>query len=229
VDTYQPDDDPVGVRMLADGVLLTQPVEPGTGLQKEMRIELPAERTVKVTHGLINRGRRAAACAPWPVTMLRKGGYGVLPLAPVRRQSDGNLLPKYSLVPWGYTDLSLPVWDFHSGFIGIDVPRARSAQKLGITEFPGWAAYWTEGAVFVKYAPPARGAEFPDLGCRFETYTNGKMIELETLGALVSLAPGGRASHTEYWTVFDKIPKPDSDRAYGRFLEPAVRSWLRKL
>jgi len=194
-----------------------------------MRIELPAERTVKVTHTLTNRGRRAVACATWAVTMLRKGGYGVLPLAPRKDQSGGNLLPRYSLVPWGYTDLSLPVWDFHGGFIGIDVARARTAQKLGITDYPGWAAYWTQGSVFVKFAPAVPGPSFPDLGCRFETYTNGRMIELETLGALVSLAPGRRTAHTEYWTVFDGMPKPGTDRVFGRSLEPAVRSWLKKL
>jgi len=229
VDTYQPDDDPIGVGILPLGVLLTQPVERRTKLQKAVRIELPADRTVKATHTLTNRGRRSVECAPWPVTMLRKGGYGVLPLEPKRSQCGDSLLPQYSLVPWSYTDLSLPVWDIHSRFIGIDVPRARSPQKLGITNYPGWSAYWTRGTVFVKFTPAPEEGLFPDLGCRFETYTNGKMIELETLGALVNLAPGESAVHTEFWTVFEGFPKPDSDRAFAGSLEPAVRRWIRKL
>lgn len=229
VDTYQPDDDPIEATVLPAGVLLTQPTEKRTRLQKAIRIELPTERTVKVTHTLTNRGRRPVECAPWPVTMLRKGGYGVVPLAPKKSQDGGNLLPKYSLVPWGYTDLSQPVWAFHTNFIGVDVPRAKNPQKLGVTNYPGWSAYWTTKAVFVKFTPVVTGGSYPDLGCRFETYTNGKMIELETLGALANLAPGEVAEHTEYWTVFDGLPKPDSDRIFVGSLEPAVRAWLRKL
>jgi hypothetical protein len=229
VDTYRPDDDPLDVRLLPAGVRLVQPVERKTGLRKAMKIELPAERTVKVTHTLSNLGRRPIECAPWPITMLRRGGYGVLPLPPKRGQSGGNLLPDFSLVPWAYTDLSLPVWDWHREFIGIDVPRAKMAQKLGITNFPGWAAYWTPSAVFVKFTPVKPGSRHPDLGCRFETYTNGKMIELETLGALRRLAPGASESHVEYWTVFERLRKPNTDRAFARSLEPAVRAWLKTL
>jgi hypothetical protein len=229
VASYQPDDDPLDVRLLPAGVRLVQPIEKKTGLQKTMRIELPAERTVRVTHTLTNRGRRAIECAPWPITMLRKGGYGVLPLPPKRGQSGANLLPNFSLVTWAYTDLSLPVWDFHRDFIGVDVSRGKTAQKLGITNFPGWAAYWTPGAVFVKFTPVTPDCSRPDGGCRFETYTKGNMIELETLGRLRRLAPGGSESHTEYWTVFERMRKPNTDRAFALSLEPAVRAWLKTL
>src|SRR6185312_15265695 len=83
VRTYQPDDDPLEVRRLPKGVALTQPVEPRTGLQKAIAVELLGERTVRVTHTLTNRGLWPVECAPWAVTMLRgKGAYGVLPLLP---------------------------------------------------------------------------------------------------------------------------------------------------
>jgi hypothetical protein len=229
VDSYHPDDDPVGVTGLPAGVALRQPVEKETGLQKAISIEFPADRTVRVVHTLTNLGRKPALCAPWPVTMLRRGGYGVIPLLPLRNQSGDNLVPRYSLVPWAYTDLSLPVWDLHSRFIGVDVARAKGAQKLGLTDFPGWSAYWNGGAVFVKFARAVDGAQHPDRGCRFETYTNGKMIELETLGALVNLAPGKSVAHTEYWTVLEGLPRPDTDKAFAKILEPAVRAWLTTL
>jgi hypothetical protein len=161
--------------------------------------------------------------------MLRGGGYGVLPLLARRDQSGGNLVPTYSIVPWVYTDLSLPVWDLHSGFMGVDVGRAKSAQKLGLTDYPGWSAYWNDGSAFVKFSPAAPGASHPDRGCRIETYTNGKMIELETLGALVRLPTGGTVEHTEYWTIFDGMQKPCTDKAFAGSLEPSVRAWLKKL
>lgn len=229
VRTYQPDDSPLAVRPLANGVALTQPVEELTGLQKAMRIELLGERTVKVTHTLTNRGRRSVACAPWALTMFRAGGYGVLPLLPKGSHAAGDLLPNYALVPWTYTDLSLPVWEPHRDFLGINVPRAKAPQKLGITNYPGWSAYWLDGVTFVKRARVVRGARYPDLGCVWETFTNGAMIEFETLGPLVQLAPGRRTTHVEFWGVLDGLPKPDTDAAFVKSLAPAVKAWHAKL
>ncbi len=229
VRTYQPDDDPLDVRRMPQGVTLTQPVERLTGLQKAMRLEVLGERTVKVTHTLTNRGRRAVRCAPWALTMLRAGGYGVLPLLPKGSHAGGDLLPTYALVPWSYTDLALPVWEPHRDFLGINVPKAKAAQKLGITNYPGWSAYWLDGATFVKYAAVRAGVTYPDLGCCFETFTNGDMIEFETLGALAKLEPGKSSTHVEFWGMLDGLPKPNTDAAFAKSLAPAVKAWLRKL
>jgi hypothetical protein len=228
VRTYQPDDDPLEVRRLSDGVSLTQPVEPKTGLQKGIAIEVLDDRTLKVTHTLANRNLWAVSCAPWTITMLRGGGYGVLPLPPKGSHSGGDLLPTGSLVPWPFTDLSLPVWNIRRDFIGIDVAKGDGAQKLGITRYPGWSAYWRRGDAFVKYAPAVAGGAYPDLGSQFETFTNGSMIELETLGPISSLAPGRSVRHLEYWTVVTGLARPDSDRSF-RPLARAVNAWLARL
>ena len=226
VRTYQPDDDPLAVKRLARGVALTAPAEARTGLQKSLAVELIGERTVKVTHTLTNRGLWATECAPWAVTMLRGGGYGVVPLLPKGSHADGDLLPEYSLVPWSYTDLSLPLWQLRRDFIGIDVRRTKVAQKLGLTAYPGWAACWLDGVTFVKYARVIAGAAYPDLGCAFETFTNGEVLEFETLGPLAALAPGQKANHVEFWTLLEGLPKPDNDRAFRRSLVPAVQAWV---
>ncbi len=228
VRTYQPDDAPLVVQTLRHGVALTQPTEEKTGLQKSMAIELVGERTVKVTHAIANRGLWPVECAPWALTMFRGGGYGVLPLPPKGNHADGDLLPNYAVVPWTYTDLSLPVWEQHREFIGINVPRAKHAQKLGITSYPGWSAYWLEGTTFVKAARVVTGARYPDLGCCWETFTNGKMIEFETLGPLAKIKPGRSATHVEFWTVMDGLPKPGTGAAFGK-LAAGAKSWLAKL
>jgi hypothetical protein len=228
VRTYQPDNEPLAVAALPKGVALTQPVEEKTGLVKGMAVEVLGERSVRVTHTLTNRGLWAVETAPWALTMLPAGGYGVLPLLPKGSHADGDLLPTYALVPWSYTDLALPVWDLHRDFLGINVNKAAGAQKLGITNYPGWAAYWNEGTTFVKYAPVIAGATYPDLGSAFETFTNGTMIEFETLGALTKLAPGATATHVEHWTVLDGLTKPDTDATFAK-LAAAVKTWIKKL
>jgi hypothetical protein len=228
VRTYQPDDLPLEVKALQQGVTLTQPTEEKTGLQKTMAFQAIGERTVKVTHTITNRGLWAVECAPWALTMFRGGGYGVLPLLPKGSHAAGDLLPSYALVPWTYTDLALPVWAPHRDFLGIDTARAKTAQKLGITNYPGWSAYWLDGTTFVKTARVIRGATYPDLGCCWETFTNGKMIEFETLGAKTNLAPGKSATHVEYWTVFDGLKKPATDAAFDKLASAATR-WLENL
>ncbi len=229
VRTYQPDDEPLGVTLLPKGVALIQPTEKLTGLQKGITVELLGERTVKVTHTLANRGLWPIECAAWALTMLRPGGYGVLPLLPKGDHARGDLLPNYALVPWTFTDLSLPAWQMRRDFIGIEVARAKQAQKLGITNYPGWSAYWVKGTTFVKYSPVIAGANYPDLGSCFEVFTNGAMIELETLGPLTKLAPGQTSVHVEFWAVFDGLDKPGTDAAFAKSLAPAVKAWQAKL
>lgn len=217
------------MKLLANGVALTQPVEGKTGLQKAMRIETRGDRTIKVTHTLTNRGLWAVECAPWAVTMLRGGGYGVLPLPPKGSHAGGDLLPNYALVPWTYTDLALPVWEPHRDFIGINVPKAKLPQKLGITYYPGWTAYWLRGTTFVKYASVRAGASHPGLSCCLETFTNGAFLEFETLGPQVKLEPGRSTTHIEFWVVLDHLPKPNTDNVFTKSLAPAVNRWLARL
>lgn len=229
VRTYQPDDEPVVVKPLPKGVSLLPPTEPKTGVQKAMKVELLGESTFKVTHQLTNQNLWDIDCAAWALTMFRPGGYGVLPLPPKGSHSGGDLQPTYVLVPWSFTDLSLPVWDLQRDFIGINVGRARDAQKLGISWYPGWSAYWLDGVTFVKYAAPVAGAVYPDLGCAFEIFTNGKMIELETLSPTVRLKPREALTHVEYWTLLEGLEKPSSTEAFNDGLRPAVDAWLRKI
>jgi len=161
------------------------------------------------------------------LTMLRPGGFAALSLLPKGDHAEGDLLPTYALVPWTFTDLSLPVWKFGRNFVGVEMSAAKKPQKLGLTNYPGWSAYWIDGATFVKHAAVTRGAAYPDLGSCFEVFTNGKMIELETLGPLTKLEPGKTATHVEHWTVLDGLPKPATDRAFDGALAPAVAEWMR--
>lgn len=228
VRTYQPDDDPLAVKPLPKGIALAQPVEAKTGIQKAVKIELIGERTIRVTHALTNQGLWAVELAPWALTMLRAGGYAVLPLPPKGDHAAGDLLPGYSLVPWTYTDLALPVWEFNRDFIGVNVPKCKQAQKFGITNYPGWTAYWNEGTAFVKHAAVRPGCMYPDLGCAFEVFTNGQMIELETLAPLQKLEPGQSATHVEHWTLIDGLEKPATAPTFDA-LKTAVEKWVKGL
>ncbi len=78
--TYGVDDLPVEVSPIPDGLTVTQPLDPDTGIQKSLRIELIDDLPqVRVTHMLANLGSAALECAPWAITQLRTGGVAILP------------------------------------------------------------------------------------------------------------------------------------------------------
>lgn len=228
VRSYQPDNDPVDLHVTRSGFSLTAATEARTGMQKSMAVETLGERTLRVTHTLANRGLWPVECAPWALTMLRHGGYGAIPLLSKGDHAAGDLLPGYSIVPWTYTDLSLACWDLHRDFIGLDTRRAPGPQKLGLTDYPGWAAYWIGGVTLVKHARVIAGERYPDFGCAFETFCDTRACEFETLGPLGALAPGGVVTHVEHWTVLDGLAKPSTDGAFA-VLARTVKAWLGKL
>jgi hypothetical protein len=230
VRTYQLDNSAVALAELPKGrgFELTQPVETGTGIEKAIRVELVAPHTVRLTHTITNRGTWPVETAVWCLSVLRAGGFSVIPLPP-KGQHPRDLLPEFSLVPWTYTDLSLPAWRFFPSFIRVETRKVPAPQKLGITNYPGWAGYWMNGDFFVKHAAVRAGATYPDRGCPFETYADPNVTELETLSPFGPLLPGRKITHVETWALLSGVPKPASEAIYRAEILPAVQRWLSSL
>ncbi|MGJ3243730.1 MAG: hypothetical protein ACFE0O_12380 [Opitutales bacterium] len=229
VRTYDPDNQPVTVETPDARCWAFQaPVDERTGIRKSMTIRSLGKGSFHLRHTLANEGLWPVETAPWALTVMERGGLGALPLPP-RGSHPHDLLPIYSLVPWSYTDLSHPVWQFHKDFIGIDTTKSEPPQKLGITQYPGWSLYWQPGGTFVKYAAVDPAKTYPDLGCAYETFCNDFMLEMETLGPLETLEPGATVHHDEYWGVFGDWPKPSSDAVFSDAIKPAVDAWLAEL
>ncbi|MFO7680391.1 MAG: hypothetical protein R6X34_10095 [Chloroflexota bacterium] len=78
--THLPDNRPVAVLPIANGVTVTQETEAQTGLQKSLHITLPDDSaTVMIEHKLTNNGLWPVKTAPWAITQLRDGGVGICP------------------------------------------------------------------------------------------------------------------------------------------------------
>ena len=68
--TWAPDNVPVQVQITPQGLVAREPVEPLTGLQKEMEIALAPEGTdVTVTHRIYNRGLFPLEFSVWAISM----------------------------------------------------------------------------------------------------------------------------------------------------------------
>lgn len=114
---------------------------------------------------------------------------------------------------------------FFSSFSFIQVkcdPKLNTAQKFGIMNKLGWAAYLKDGAVMIKRFPYDAKATYPDFGCNNECYTNGGMLEVESVGPLTKIPPGSAIEHVEQWFLFEADFGED-EKEIDKILLPLVR------
>ena len=221
--SYSPDNDPVDVQVSGRTVTLTQQVEPKTGIQKVLTVTLAESGSgVTVGHRLVNRGLWDVEVSPWALTIMNTGGTVILPQEPYASHDDA-LLPVRAMTLWAYTDLADPRWQVGPKFLRLRTDASRpGSQKVGIANRQGWAAYHRNGLLFVKRYDWQDAARYPDFGVNTETYTAGAFIELETLGPLVTLAPGASATHEERWSLFRGVEQPASDDALAAAMAPHI-------
>jgi hypothetical protein len=208
--------------MIAGGVRVRQAAGPITGLVKQMEITLASDsNTVTVTHTLTNAGGEAIECAPWALSAMNLNGQAVIPL-PAKIAHTGRLTHNQTWSLWGYTDFADPRWTLGSRYLFFRQDPSRSANKLGIAHREKWVAYQLDGFLFVKSFEHFDGQKYPDDGCSFETFSNEDILELESLGPLVVLKPGGSTRHVETWKLFKDVPLCKTEADADTFIRPLV-------
>jgi hypothetical protein len=223
--TYAPDNTAVTVENHGRFVRFIQDSEAGTGIQKEIDVAVdPTAAAVTLTHRLRNHNLWAVELAPWALTVIAPGGRTIIPLPP-RAGHEGNFLPASTLSLWAYTNMADPRWYWGERFIMLRQDAAiPGPQKVGAMVPDGWVAWAGKGVLFVKGFDYDRNGRSPDLGASVETFTNGEMMEVETLGPLVRLEPGTAVEHVERWFLFPNVPAPDNDEEIERLVRPLVLS-----
>ena len=77
--------------------------------------------------------------------------------------------------------------------------KGKGPTKIGLAHAEGWVSYLNDGMLFTKRFPHQHGKHYPDRGSNYETFTNEEILEMESLGPLVTLQPGHATEHTEHW------------------------------
>jgi len=214
--TYFPDNRPVQFEKLSDtAARFTPPPETEYGVQKVMTLELGATGTaVKVTLTVTNIGTAPTDLAPWGPTVMAPGGVEVIPLPakaphpghPSRAKSPADFAPNQELVLWPYFDFTDTRWTFGRRYAFLRQDATKGPTKIGLAHREGWVGYVNSGVLFVKRFDYREGASYPDLGTRYQTFSNEDMLEMETVGELGTLAPGASASLVESWELHGGIP-----------------------
>jgi hypothetical protein len=227
--SYYPDNRPVQIRVDDPCVHLVQEVESVTQVQKSLVLTLhPASTRVSVEHRLRNCGSEALELAPWALTVMARGGRALFPQPPFRPHPQA-LAPARPLVLWPFTRMQDPRWSWGDRFVSLEQDPSRPGpQKLGLYDPCAYMAYFVEGCVFLKCHLPTSGRH-ADFGCNVEAFVNGDILELETLGPLVWLAPGQTVSHREEWFLFRTADPGTSQAQAARNLRPLLESIARSL
>ena len=223
--TYFPDNNPVQLEEHDSFVRLIQSVEPTTGIQKEIDLYLDDESAnVRVVHRLTNKNMWSVELAPWSLSVMTTGGVGIIPLPP-RGPHPLNMLPANSMALWAYTDMADPRWVWGRNFIMLNQDTSMiEPQKVGLWVPDGWAAYARNGHLFVKTFDAKENETYPDFNSNVEFFTNEEILEVETLGPLVKLAPETAVTHTETWHLFRNIPQPKTEADIITHIIPVIDS-----
>lgn len=205
--TYLPDDSPVLIAPIQGGLLVTQPTEPRTGLQKSIEIHLQEDSArVVLTHRITNHGTASAAFSPWAITMFRTGGTAILP----QSKLETGVLPNRSLTLWSYASMTDPNVQWGDDLVLVHAGMT-SAFKVGFPNPRGWLAYWLDGIFFVDHVDFDPQAMYHDFGSSSECYCNSQFLELETLAPMGIIQPGDSATHIETWELHKDIEKPHDE------------------
>jgi hypothetical protein len=200
--------DNVPVRIEIEGGVLeaTEPVEPATGLQKQLVIRMaPSGCSVEVLHRIKNTTPWVIEFAPWAMSMMAPGGTAITGFPP-RGKHPEVLLPTNPVVLWAYTDLSDSRWRLTRKYLALrQDPKISEPQKLGGFNPKTWLAYLLGTDLFLKQTSVDPTRTYPDFGCSFETFTNADMLEIETLGPIAKVPPGAVVEHLEHWSLHKNV------------------------
>ena len=202
VATYGLDNSPVEIDATGGVLTATAPVEAPVLVRKQMVVKMVSGAAeVEVTARIQNAGAWPIEFSVWTPTVMAPGGVGITGFPPRGRHED-ILEPTNPLVMWAYTDFSDPRWTYMKKYLALKQdPAATGPQKIGHWNAKTWGAYLLNGELFVKRSEAPAGPPYPDYGCSFEIFTNRDMLELETMGPLVSVAPGEWVEHVERWSL----------------------------
>lgn len=222
--SYGADNDPVQVEISGNRLTAQAPVE-HTGVQKAIAVELSDEGSaVRVVYTLANRTIWPLRIATWVLTMMAPGGAGITTLPP-RGTHPEVLAPTNPLVVFAFTNMADPRWTWLEKYIVLrQDPQNADPEKIGLFNPATRGAYLLNGELFVKKFAASPEEEYPDMGASYETFTNERFLEIETLGPLRTLQPGESIDHVEEWSLHrpvavDSWDDAELDRALAPYLE----------
>jgi len=214
-ETYFPDNHPVDYEQTAPGSLtLRSPAETSTGVTKTMDITISeTDPAVRITHRILANRDIGQPIAAWALTVLAEDGIARVP-QPGAASHPGNAsdnpgdgyLPNRAFSLWPYTNIRDSRFDWQSDTFNItqqshSLTQAVEPTKIGFLHQLGDVSYEVAQWRFTKTVPYNPVAVYPDHQTNLEIYTDGEILEIETLSPMTRLVKGDVITHTEHWSL----------------------------
>ncbi len=206
VRTVIPTNEKVEVVKTENGAIFKSNPMPFVNTQHETEVVLKEEKAeIEVIHRITNKNAWAIELAPWAITVLKHGGIEVMPIP----KEKTGLLPNTSISLWPYTKLNDKRYYFGEKYIMLQPDsQAEKSTKIGIKQKEEKAYYFINNMLFEKQFSFETDKEYPDFGVNFETYSDRKILECETLAPLQKIDCEETAYHKEVWKLYDNVETP---------------------
>ena len=196
--TYNCDNYPVKVQLKSNGAAFLSEIQKCTNLQFELKVEMSEGGALIVTNKIVNKDAEPKKIAAWGITILAKDGVEILPMP----NEKTGFLHNRTLSIWEYTDLADERLSFVGKYLKLkQIPGKNSALKIGGKISAGFGFYVKDNLLFIKRANYQAEKTYPDAGCNFETYTDDKIIEMESLSPIETLKQNQAIVHMENWYI----------------------------
>jgi hypothetical protein len=217
--TYALDNSRCAAAVEGDTLRVTGPPQPEAGIQKIVEVTLaPDAPRLRLVSHIRNVSDHPVTYAAWSLSVMRPGGRAFAPL-------DIGPLEAFDatrrLLLWSYAEFGDPRYRFGDRLVQIDHTQVRPAaarsgrrddeSKIGVDSAQGWAAYLVDGTLYLKRFPHDPSGHYPDGGATVEIYSSAEFLELENLGPLTTIPPGGELVYPEEWSVFTDIAVPTGE------------------
>jgi hypothetical protein len=232
--TYAPDNGPVkhaSMESYPPQIRFTPAPDKEYGIQREFTVTLaPKGSKVDVVHKITNVGDKEAELAPWALTVMAPGGIEIIPLPekrphpgpPKNARSPADYAPNQLMSIWPFTDFKDGRWNIGTKYITLKHDPKQGPTKIGLAHRLGWVGYLNGGTLFVKRIGYQEGKTYPDQGVNFETFTNEEMLEIESMGPMIKLAPGAKVEHKETWELYKDVESFKSEDEIDKYVKARV-------
>ncbi len=200
-DTYYPDNDDVVIEERGREIAVSQS-QRKINIKKEMVLSFQGKNKVKVVHNVYNTGIRPREFAVWALSLMRTGGFAIVPQS-TEKEDKGGFLPNKNLVTWAYTDVTDKRFKQTPKFNFVKQGGPKPF-KIGQRIPLGWSAYCNGGDLFVTRFKFERGETYPDFLSNVEIYSCDKFLEVETIAPLRKMDGGTCATYVETWEFYQK-------------------------
>jgi hypothetical protein len=188
---------PMGTTLTERGVVLTSAIDPFWGIQVVRHIELEPDQPVLHVRTVYRKLQGPPVrTGIWTITQFQDPEQTCMLLAPASIFQNGfvNLL-----------DVAPANFEMHDfGIDGQVLSFARHGEAYTKIGSDGISVAWIGRKCMVRIDVEPVPGEHPDGGCRTEIYTNPdplKYVELETLGPLTAMEPGGCIEQSARYTI----------------------------